>query len=113
MLAVTRRGAKRGLSDQARFNKLVSKTLAMQMKVRDVKATLLTGVILLAFLAISIWFAATVWTDIGVESQADISGHGYVAMALGVVISLIVGGGLMALVFFSARNGHDDVDHEL
>ena len=29
-------------------------------------------------------------------------------MALGIVFSLALGGGLMALVFFSARRGYDD-----
>jgi len=33
---------------------------------------------------------------------------GYVAMALGVVFSLVVGCGLMALLFYSARHGYDD-----
>ncbi len=36
------------------------------------------------------------------------SGHGWAAMALGIVFSLALGGGLMALVFFSARRGYDD-----
>ena len=33
---------------------------------------------------------------------------GYLAMALGVVFSLIVGCGLMALLFYSSRHGYDD-----
>lgn len=37
-----------------------------------------------------------------------ISLHGWIAMGLGTVLSLAVGGGLMALVFHSARNGHDE-----
>ena len=36
--------------------------------------------------------------------------HGYIALAAGVTLSLLVGGGLMALVFFSARKGYDDID---
>jgi hypothetical protein len=32
----------------------------------------------------------------------------YVAMALGIAFSLIVGVGLMALVFYSSRKGYDD-----
>ena len=40
--------------------------------------------------------------------QAGMSGHGWAAMAHGIVFSLALGGGLMALVFFSARNGYDD-----
>lgn len=34
--------------------------------------------------------------------------HGWVALTLGTVLSLAVGGGLMALVFYSARKGYDD-----
>ncbi len=37
-----------------------------------------------------------------------ISGAGQLALLGGVVISLLVGGGLMALVFYSARKGYDD-----
>ncbi len=77
------------------------------------KATIITVLILVGFLVAAVWFAVTGWTDIGAESQADISAHGYIAMALGVVLSIVVGGGLMALLFFSARSGHDDVDHEI
>jgi len=34
--------------------------------------------------------------------------HGWIALALGTLLSLAVGGGLMALVFYSARRGYDD-----
>lgn len=34
--------------------------------------------------------------------------HGWVALALGTLFSLALGGGLMALVFYSARKGYDD-----
>lgn len=40
----------------------------------------------------------------------DLSVHGYIALALGIVLSLLLAGGLMALVFFSARRGYDDID---
>ena len=33
---------------------------------------------------------------------------GYLAMALGIVFSLVVGCGLMALLFYSSRHGYDD-----
>lgn len=39
---------------------------------------------------------------------ASMSVHGWVALGLGTVLSLAVGGGLMALVFHSARKGYDD-----
>jgi len=34
--------------------------------------------------------------------------HGWIALTLGTVLSLAVGGGLMALVFHSANKGYDD-----
>ncbi len=77
------------------------------------KTVLITIGVLLAFLAAAIWFAMSSWSSIGADTHADISAHGYIAMAIGVIFSLLIGGGLMALVFYSARHGHDDVDHEL
>jgi hypothetical protein len=32
---------------------------------------------------------------------------------LGVIVSLAVGGGLMALVFISSRRGHDQIVHDV
>jgi hypothetical protein len=37
--------------------------------------------------------------------------HGWIALILGVIFSLGVGGGLMALVFISSRRGYDDKAH--
>ncbi|MBM3545674.1 MAG: hypothetical protein FJX54_01875 [Alphaproteobacteria bacterium] len=39
--------------------------------------------------------------------------HGWIALILGVVFSLAVGGGLMALVFISSRRGHDEAVHDV
>jgi hypothetical protein len=36
------------------------------------------------------------------------STHGWIALILGTLLSLALGGGLMALVFHSARKGYDD-----
>ncbi|HYD71595.1 MAG TPA: hypothetical protein VEF55_00545 [Candidatus Binatia bacterium] len=43
----------------------------------------------------------------GWDSSA-MSIHGWIALTLGTLLSLAVGGGLMALVFHSARKGYDD-----
>lgn len=48
----------------------------------------------------------TLWTSIG---DSDISPAGWIAMGLGVVITLAVGIGLMALVFISSRLGYDEL----
>jgi len=37
--------------------------------------------------------------------------HGHIAMALGIFFTYGVGAGLMALLFFSNKNGHDDAVH--
>jgi hypothetical protein len=68
--------------------------------------TLLIVVPLLALLALSVWFAAAAWTHLGGDA---IPSYGYVAIAGGVLFSLLVGGGLMALVFYSSRHGYDDL----
>ena len=61
---------------------------------------------LFALLALSVWFAAYAWTHLGGDPLPT---YGYVAIAGGVVVSLVVGGGLMALVFYSSRHGYDDL----
>jgi len=63
---------------------------------------------LFALLAVSLWFAGTAWSHFG-ASAIGIPFYGYVAIAGGVVMSLLVGGGLMALVFYSNRHGYDDL----
>ncbi|MGO1117467.1 hypothetical protein ACTL6U_02100 [Rhodovibrionaceae bacterium A322] len=60
---------------------------------------------LFVFLILSIVFGVYIWLDLG---EVEISIHGWIALAAGVILSLFVGCGLMALVFFSARRGHDE-----
>jgi len=66
---------------------------------------------LLGLLGAAIWLAVVGWT-LGADS-VEISGHGYAAMALGIVLSLVVGCGLMALTFYSSRAGHDEPPHRV
>jgi hypothetical protein len=60
---------------------------------------------LLALLAGAVWFAATGWMSL---SDTPMPASGYIAMTLGIVFSLVVCVGLMALVFFSSRRGYDE-----
>jgi hypothetical protein len=60
---------------------------------------------LVALLVASVYFATSLWR--GIEGPA-MPTEGVVAMSLGIVFSLIVGCGLMALVFYSSRRGYDD-----
>ena len=41
------------------------------------------------------------------EQDSAMTGQGYAAMALGIVATLALGIGLMALVFYSSRSGRD------
>jgi hypothetical protein len=61
---------------------------------------------LFALLGASVWFAGTAWERIGGDA---IPFYGYVAIVGGVLFSLLLGGGLMALVFYSSRHGYDDL----
>jgi hypothetical protein len=67
----------------------------------DMKVFLLT-VSLGSILAVVMFGVLTNW-----DSSA-MSIHGWIALTLGTVLSLAVGGGLMALVFYSANKGFDD-----
>lgn len=60
---------------------------------------------LLAILAAAAWFAAGAWTKV---TGPPMPAAGYIAMTLGTVFSLIVGCGLMALLFYSSRHGYDE-----
>ena len=66
-------------------------------------AILLTA--LFAILITAGWFASRAWTEV---SGPPMPVAGYLAMALGIGFSLVVGCGLMALLFYSARHGYDD-----
>jgi hypothetical protein len=48
---------------------------------------------------------ASLWSAVG---DARISAAGWLAMALGIVLTLGLGIGLMALVFISSRRGYDE-----
>jgi len=61
---------------------------------------------LLALLALALWFAVSAWIHLAGD---EIPLYGYLAIAGGVLFSLLVGGGLMALVFYSNRHGYDDL----
>lgn len=60
---------------------------------------------LLAMLAASLWYAYGLWTAV---DAPDMPAGLYVAMVLGALFSILIGAGLMALVFYSSRRGYDD-----
>jgi len=60
---------------------------------------------LFGLLGLAMWFAASTFIQM---SGDPIPLYGYFAIVGGVLVSLLVGGGLMALVFYSNRHGYDD-----
>lgn len=68
-------------------------------------AGILAVTALLLLLAVALSWAVYAWTSVG---DVSMSIHGWIAMGLGILFSLIVGIGLMGLVFYSARHGYDE-----
>jgi|ERR1051326_83824 protein-S-isoprenylcysteine O-methyltransferase Ste14 len=66
-------------------------------------AVAVAAIVVLGVLAV----VASLWASVG---NTQISAAGWAAMALGVLVALALGMGLMALVFFSSRHGYDDPD---
>lgn len=64
---------------------------------------------LLGLLIGTIILAISTWTS---TSNVVISEQGWLAISLGTFFSLIVGCGLMALVFYSSRHGYDEAVDE-
>jgi hypothetical protein len=63
---------------------------------------------LIAILAAAAWFAARSFTSI---NGPPLPAIGYIAMAGGVIVSVLVGCALMTLLFYSSRHGYDEPPH--
>jgi hypothetical protein len=61
--------------------------------------------VLMAVLIVTVVWAATVWTS---SNNVAMSKHGWIALGLGTLFSFVIGSGLMALMFYSSRSGHDE-----
>ena len=64
----------------------------------------LTLAVLAGLFGISLWYAIKVWTAM---EGVHMSGWGWTFLVLGVVVTIALGAGLMALVFYSARHDMD------
>ena len=64
---------------------------------------------LLAALLFSVWGSMTAWRMAG---DVRMSVHGYIAMALAAVFTLLFTAGFLWLAYFSARRGFDDAQDE-
>jgi hypothetical protein len=60
--------------------------------------------VLVGFLLVSLWYAVKVWTSM---AGVHMSGWGWMFLILGIVVTIGLGGGLMALVFYSSRHDMD------
>jgi hypothetical protein len=67
--------------------------------------------VLLLTLSLGGLLAAVMFGVLADWDASALSIHGWIALGLGTFFSLLVGGGLMALVFYSARKGYDDRIH--
>jgi uncharacterized membrane protein len=69
----------------------------------SVKAFLIL-VAALAALAGIVWWNWSVFSEVGFGMPAS----GWIALAIGTIFSLILGVGLMFLIFYSSRRGYDE-----
>jgi uncharacterized membrane protein len=74
-------------------------------KKTSVVGTIALVVVLLGLLIAASLFAVRSWTAV---EGPPMPGVGYVAMTIGVVLSLAIGIALMALLFYSSRHGYDE-----
>lgn len=62
---------------------------------------------LVLFLLLAIVFMVVGWDSGGADVGQSMTTAGYVAMTFGIITTLALGIGLMALVYHSNRGGHD------
>src|SRR5258706_12688202 len=65
-------------------------------------------IILIVLLPLLVATGVVIYFGWTLGNGSDVPTSGYAAMAFGVIISLAVGFGLMALLFYSSRKGYDE-----
>jgi hypothetical protein len=65
-------------------------------------------IILIVLLALLVFTGVIIYRGWALGDGTDVPAFGYAAMVFGVIISLAVGFGLMALIFYSSRAGYDE-----
>lgn len=60
---------------------------------------------IVGLLLLTIAWAISAWS---IGGDVGMGKHGWIALGLGTFFSLLIGCGLMALMFYSSRSGHDD-----
>jgi hypothetical protein len=71
--------------------------------------TIALTVALVAMLGFVIWGFFAAWK---LSGPVQMSIHGYIALGLAGGVTLLLGGGLMWLAFYSANKGWDDIDRD-
>ncbi|MBO6763909.1 hypothetical protein [Maricaulis sp.] len=71
-----------------------------------------TPLIAVAVVAILLCLAFIVW-GLGNLPEVSMGIHGWIALGLGTVVSVAVGGGLAAILIISRRNGYDEAAHQV
>ena len=72
-------------------------------RARTMRGGWLVAGVLGALFGAAMWFSFYGWNLV----PNKMNGNGYVAMALAIVFTAALGGGLMALVFWSHKKGYD------
>lgn len=74
------------------------------------KSSIGMGLVAVGTLAICVYALIFIGRQI---PAVEMGVHGWVALVLGTIVSLIVGGGLAAILVISRRRGFDDGAHDL
>jgi hypothetical protein len=64
---------------------------------------------LMGLLGLALWAAYRQWILVDVDMPA----WAWISIAFGALLSILVGGGLMALIFYSSRQGYDEPPHKI
>jgi flagellar basal body-associated protein FliL len=65
-------------------------------------------IILIVLLSLLVATGVVIYLGWTMANGTDVPTSGYAAMVFGVILSLVVGFGLMALLFYSSRKGYDE-----
>jgi flagellar basal body-associated protein FliL len=65
-------------------------------------------IILIVLLSLLVATGVVIYFGWTLANGTDVPTSGYAAMVFGVIISLAIGFGLMALIFYSSRKGYDE-----
>lgn len=74
------------------------------------KASILS---LIALVIVALMGVAYLVAGAGLLPEMRMSRHGWIALGLGTALSVVVGGGLAAILIISRRDGYDEAAHEI